>query len=215
MMRDKLNASVSHFRIMFKREAQSLLLVGFTAVFSAYFLVWLPGPAAGLRFIGLELGEWVKFLGMGSSRNWFYAPPITLGLMLAVLTVSWSNARWQTWAMRGLAAAVSLLAFPAYEDITGQFRHEYMPRVGFDRPGAVSHSPEQFIGRETAAASRSLAGFGFSGAGGCDWAYLVLSGCAAGCDPGAGAAGGNWPRHLVEWGGTFAGSGRFLVEIQV
>lgn len=114
---------------MLKSHRQSLLFAGFTAVFVGYFAVWLPGPAAGLRFIGLEIGEWIKFLGAGTSRNWFYVPPITLGLMLAVLTAGWRNGRWQTWLMRVLAVAVSLLAFPAVEDITGQFWHEYMLRV--------------------------------------------------------------------------------------
>ena len=106
-----------------------LLVVGFTAVFIAYLMVWLPGPVAGLSFIGVEIGEWIKFMGMGVRRNWFYLPPITLGLMLAVWTVGWANGRWQTWAMRGLAVAISLLSFPALEDLQGQASHEYLPRV--------------------------------------------------------------------------------------
>ena len=109
--------------------SQSLLSVGFTAVFIAYLTVWLPGPAAGLSFIGVEMGEWIKFMGMGPTRNWFYLPPITLGLMLALWTVGWPNGRWQTWLLRGLAAAVSFLSFPALEDITGPVAHEYMLRV--------------------------------------------------------------------------------------
>jgi hypothetical protein len=108
-----------------------LLLLGFTAVFIGYLSVWLPGPAVGLSFLGIELGEWLKFMGVGLERNLFYLPPITLALMLVVWTLPWENGRWQTWAMRGVAILISLLAFPAYEDITGPLAHEYWPRVGW------------------------------------------------------------------------------------
>ncbi len=107
------------------------LLAGFTAVFIGYLTVWLPGPAAGLQFLGVELGEWAKFLGMNTRRNLFYLPPITLSLMLVTLTIVWDNRRWQTWVMRGLAVALALLAFPALEDLLGPARSEYLPRVGW------------------------------------------------------------------------------------
>ncbi|MFO7681299.1 MAG: hypothetical protein R6X34_14720 [Chloroflexota bacterium] len=105
------------------------LLAGLTAVFVGYLAVWLPGPAAGLQFLGVELGEWIKFLGVGAIRDLFYLPPIILGLMLVVLTLGWENGRWQTWFMRGLAVLVSLLAFPALEDLLGAFRSQYVLRV--------------------------------------------------------------------------------------
>lgn len=108
---------------------QTALFVGFTAVFVGYLSVWLAGPAAGLSFLGVEMGEWLKFLGVGVNRNLFYLPPITLGLMLALLSATWSNRRWQTWALRGTAVAVSLLAFPALEDLTGPSQAAYTPRV--------------------------------------------------------------------------------------
>ena len=111
------------------QNQERLLLAGLTAVFIGYLSVWLPGPAAGLQFLGVELGEWIKFLGVGAIRDLFYLPPIILGLMLAVLTMGWENGRWQTWLMRGLALLVSLLAFPAYEDLIGDFRSEYLLRV--------------------------------------------------------------------------------------
>lgn len=106
-----------------------LLISGFTAVFVGYLSVWLPGPGVGLQFLGVELGEWVKFLGVGPNRDWFYAPPITLALMLIIWTTTWGNGRWQTWAMRGLAVAISFLAFPAIEDIVGPAREQYTGRV--------------------------------------------------------------------------------------
>ncbi|MBK8984871.1 MAG: hypothetical protein IPM39_02130 [Chloroflexi bacterium] len=108
-----------------------LVMLGLTAVFVGYLSVWLPGPAVGLQFLGVELGEWVKFLGVGQKRNLFYLPPITLGLMLALWTMSWPNGRWQTWAARGLAVLVSLLAFPAIEDVfvLGAAREQYTGRI--------------------------------------------------------------------------------------
>ncbi|RMH01959.1 MAG: hypothetical protein D6706_00895 [Chloroflexi bacterium] len=107
------------------------MLGGITAVFVGYFSVWLPGPAAGLSFLGIELGEWIKFLGVGQTRDYFYLPPITLGLVLTLLTVVTDNGRWQAWGLRITAVAVSLLAFPAIEDLTGAFRAQYMGRVWF------------------------------------------------------------------------------------
>ncbi len=104
------------------------MLVGVTAVFLAYFLIWLPGPSVGLQFIGLELGEWIKFMGVGLARNVFYLPPITLGLILALWTALWAR-RWQTWAARGLALALGLLAFPAVEAILYEPRSEWLLRL--------------------------------------------------------------------------------------
>ncbi|NHZ72195.1 MAG: hypothetical protein GWP17_03810 [Aquificales bacterium] len=111
------------------QNQERLLLAGLTAVFVGYLSVWLPGPAAGLQFLGVELGEWIKFLGVGAIRDLFYLPPIILGLMLVVLTMGWENGRWQTWIMRGLALLVSLLAFPALEDLMGASRSQYLLRV--------------------------------------------------------------------------------------
>lgn len=111
------------------KHSETLLFLGLTAVFVGYLVVWLPGPAAGLQFIGVELGEWVKFLGVGQSRNLFYLPPITLGLMMALVTAGWPNKRWQTWAMRALALAASLLAFPAFEVIRDEPAGEWLLRL--------------------------------------------------------------------------------------
>jgi len=79
--------------------------------------------------MGVETGEWVKFMGMGTRRNLFYLPPITLALVMQLMTGFWPNRRWQTWLMRSAAIAVSLLAFPAIEDITGATQSEYVSRL--------------------------------------------------------------------------------------
>jgi hypothetical protein len=112
-----------------KSKQQTVLILAFTAIFIGYLTVWLPGPGAGLSFLGLEMGEWFKFLGLGPRRDLFYLPPITLGLMLVIWTVTWSRQGWRAWLMRGLAVLVSLLAFPAIEDITGPVREQYTLRV--------------------------------------------------------------------------------------
>lgn len=114
---------------MRSRKKQTLFLLGFTAVFIGYLMVWLPGPSAGLRFLGIEMGEWSKFLGVGVKRNWFYLPPLTLAVMMLFFTVGWGNGRYQTWLFRGVAVAVSWLAFPALEDLTGPTKGDYFSRL--------------------------------------------------------------------------------------
>ena len=111
------------------KQIQSLLILAFTAIFIGYLNVWLPGPGAGLSFLGIEMGEWFKFLGLGARRDLFYLPPITLSLMLAIWTVTWSRQGWQAWLMRLIAVLISLLAFPAIEDIIGSVREQYTLRV--------------------------------------------------------------------------------------
>ena len=100
---------------------QGQLFLAFTAIVVGFFMVWLPHEAAGLSFIGLEMGEEAKFLPQVQSgailpgRSLFYLPPVSVGLMLALLTARWPGNRWQTWAARALAVALSLLALPALE----------------------------------------------------------------------------------------------------
>lgn len=115
-----------------RRHGQVLLILGFTAVFVGYLSLWLRGPGVGLSFLGIELGEWFKFLGFGARRDLFYLPPITLGLMLAIWTITWpwqERSGWRAWLVRALAVLVSLLAFPAVEDMMGPLREQYLLRV--------------------------------------------------------------------------------------
>ena len=110
-------------------RTQTLLLVGLTAVFIGYLTVWLPGPNVGLQFLGFEMGEWTKFLGMNTRRNLFYLPPIILSAILLFLTLCWSPQRWQIWVWRFLAVTSSFLIFPALEDLRGATQVEYISRV--------------------------------------------------------------------------------------
>lgn len=149
-----------------------LLALGLTAIFVGYFLVWLPGPGAGLSLIGVELGEWIKFLGVGPRRNWFYAPPIVLGLLLALWTATWPNRRARTWLARGLAVAVALLAFPAVAAITGEPRSEWLLRLALI--AAV-------------AGVAALAALGSARGGPAAWVWALMAGVAV-----AGAVGPTW-----------------------
>ncbi len=105
------------------------LFLGLTAMFVGYFLTWLPGPATGLQIIGLEMGEWIKFLGVGLGRNWFYLPPIAMGAIVALLAAVWPNDDWRTWLARFLAIAIVLLAFPAIAAIQMEPRSEWLARL--------------------------------------------------------------------------------------
>lgn len=107
----------------------NILFLGLTAIFVGYFVVWLPGPGAGLQLIGIEIGEWIKFLGVGARRNWFYLPPIVIGTVLALLAAMWPNSRIQTWLARGVAIVVALLAFPAVAAIQFEPRSEWLARL--------------------------------------------------------------------------------------
>jgi len=119
------------------RDQLVLLLyeIGFTLILVGYLMVWLPQPVAGLSFIGLELGEWVKFLPqvrsgeIAASRNFFYLPPVVLGLMLALRTTGWPDRRWRTWVMRLVAIIVAMLAFPAVEAILEEGLDQWLGRV--------------------------------------------------------------------------------------
>ena len=101
---------------------QRLAWPGLVFIFLGYLTVWLPGPGAGLSLIGLELSEWSKFLpevqsGDVGPRLWFSLPPISLGLMLALWSTGWPERRWQTWAARGLAIVLALMALPPLDVI--------------------------------------------------------------------------------------------------
>ncbi len=115
--------------------APTILKLGFTLILLAYFLVWLPQAVVGLSFIGLDLGEWVKFLPqlrsgeLSLNRNLFYLPPITLGLMLTSWTIDWPNRRWQTWVVRGIAILIACLAFPAFEVILDEQMDQWLLRI--------------------------------------------------------------------------------------
>lgn len=130
----------------------------------AYFLVWLPGPGVGLQLIGIEIGEWIKFLGVGARRNLFYLPPIVLGLAIALWAAGWPNGRWQTWLARALAVAVAWLAFPAVAAIQMEPPGEWAWRLGLIALVAVVAAGGALLARRAAPPV---------------WLWLLLAGVAA------------------------------------
>lgn len=170
-----------------RRQLPIVLHLALTTILIAYFLPWLPHQAAGLTFIGLEMGEWVKFLPpvpageIAPGRVWFYLPPITLGLTLALLTAGWPNGRWQTWAMRGLALAVSWLAFPAVEEIAVEWTRVLL--IGLvalavilsSLAGHWSVDPQSSVLRPPSSVLRLLiVAIALAGAALPTWAYLAV-----------------------------------------
>ena len=164
---------------------QLLLKLGFTAILLGYLIVWLPQPVTGLSFIGLEMGEWVKFLPQVRSgeilpdRNLFYLPPITLGLMMAMWTVGWPNGRWQTWTVRALAVVVSLLAFPALEAIRFEPADQWLLRLVMISFVLVVAILSSFLGRLPARTAgliqwSTMLILGLAGALLPAWAFLAM-----------------------------------------
>lgn len=113
---------------------QTWLFLALTLVLLGFFMVWLPHEAAGLSYIGLEMGEQAKFLPQVRSgdivpgRSLFYLPPVVAGAVLILFTGNWPNRRWQTWATRLLGLSLSFLAFPAIEAL-GTEIEEWLWRV--------------------------------------------------------------------------------------
>lgn len=115
-------------------RAQTTLFVALTLVLAGFFTVWLPHEAAGLSYIGLEMGEQAKFLPQVRSgqialgRSLFYLPPVVSGAVLILFTGGWPNRRWQTWVARFMGVSLSFLAFPAIEAL-GTENEEWLWRV--------------------------------------------------------------------------------------
>lgn len=114
--------------------SRSWLFLGLTLVIISYFMVWLPHGAAGLSYIGLEMGEQAKFLPQVRSgeiapgRSLFYLPPIAAAVVLILISSRWPGRRWQTWVVRLTALALSFLALPAFEAF-GAETEEWLWRV--------------------------------------------------------------------------------------
>lgn len=155
---------------------RTLLLLGLTAIFIAYFLVWLPGPGVGLQLIGIEIGEWIKFLGVGARRNLFYLPPVVLGLCLALWAAGWPNGRPRTWLARALAVGVAVLALPAVAAIQLEPPGEWVWRLGMIALVAVVATGGALLARRAAPAWLwlLLAGVAAAGAVLPTWAYLSV-----------------------------------------
>ncbi len=105
-----------------------------TFILIGYLTVWHPSPVAGLRLIGWEVGEWVKFLpafiqgNAPTNRNWFYIPPITLSIAL-ILWASHGRGRIRTWLTALFALPIAFLAVPDIPIIVDESRDQWLTRV--------------------------------------------------------------------------------------
>lgn len=99
--------------------ATGLVLLGWLLIALGYWGPWVPAGPAGLRVLGLDLAEYVKFVAevrsgqIGLAREVFYLPLVALSLSLSLLThrPELRLPRWLRWLLNLLAipAALSLL----------------------------------------------------------------------------------------------------------
>ncbi|MCZ7666136.1 MAG: hypothetical protein M5U34_02255 [Chloroflexi bacterium] len=71
----KMQAVLGAFKVTesLSQNQERALLAGLTASFCWVSLrCGCRGPAAGLSFLGVEMGKWIKFLGVGAIRDLFY-----------------------------------------------------------------------------------------------------------------------------------------------
>lgn len=91
-----------------------LIVVGVLCTLVGYFAPWVNHPAAGLAILGLDLGEYVKFLVPvrdGSIWVWregFYLPLFVVSLALSLFAFR-SELQWALW-LRIIALAAAIVA---------------------------------------------------------------------------------------------------------
>lgn len=100
--------------------ATALLLLGWLLMAAGYWGPWVPAAAAGLRVLGLDLAEYVKFVAevrsgqIALTRELFYLPLVALSVSLSLLAHR-SELRlpgWARWTLNLLAAPAALAMLP-------------------------------------------------------------------------------------------------------
>jgi hypothetical protein len=100
--------------------ATVLLLLGWLLVAAGYWGPWVPAAAAGLRVLGLDLAEYVKFVAevrsgqIALTREVFYLPLVALSVSLSLLAhrSELRLPRWARWTLNLLAAPAALAMLP-------------------------------------------------------------------------------------------------------
>ncbi len=100
--------------------ATVLLLLGWLLVAAGYWGPWVPAAAAGLRVLGLDLAEYVKFVAevrsgqIALTREVFYLPLVALSVSLSLLAhrSELRLPRWARWMLNLLAAPAALAMLP-------------------------------------------------------------------------------------------------------
>lgn len=100
--------------------ATGLILLGWLLIAAGYWGPWFPAAPAGLRVLGLDLAEYVKFIAEVRSgqipltREVFYLPLVALSLSLSLL----AHRRelrlpgWTRWTLNLLAIPAALAMLP-------------------------------------------------------------------------------------------------------
>jgi hypothetical protein len=100
--------------------ATLLLLLGWLLIAAGYWGPWVPAAAAGLRVLGLDLAEYVKFVAevrsgqIALAREVFYLPLVALSVSLSLLAhrSELRLPRWARWMLNLLAAPAALAMLP-------------------------------------------------------------------------------------------------------
>lgn len=102
------------------RFATALILLGWLLIVLGYWGPWVPAAASGLRILGLDLAEYVKFVAevrsgqIAVTREVFYLPLVALSLSLSLLAhrpeLRLPGAA--RWALNVLAAPAALAMLP-------------------------------------------------------------------------------------------------------
>jgi hypothetical protein len=100
--------------------AAELVLLGWLLIALGYWGPWVPAAAAGLRVLGLDLAEYVKFIAevrsgqIALTRELFYLPLVALSLSLSLLAhqPALRLPGWARWALNLLAAPAALAMLP-------------------------------------------------------------------------------------------------------
>lgn len=100
--------------------AVGLILLGWLLAAAGYWGPWIPATPAGLRVLGLDLAEYVKFIAevrsgqIALTREYFYLPLVALSLSLSLL----AHRRelrlplWARWTLNLLAIPAALSMLP-------------------------------------------------------------------------------------------------------
>ena len=100
--------------------ATGLILLGWLLIALGYWGPWVPASAAGLRVLGLDLAEYVKFIAevrsgqIALTREVFYLPLVALSVSLSLLAHR-PELRLPSagrWALNLLAAPAALAMLP-------------------------------------------------------------------------------------------------------
>ena len=102
------------------RGAALLVLAGWLLAASGYWGPWVMAHPAGLRVLGLDLAEYVKFMAVvrngeiSLTREVFYLPLVALSLSLSLLAHrrELGFARWLRWLLNLAAIPVALALLP-------------------------------------------------------------------------------------------------------